>query len=229
MGRHKEPRPEPMPQPVKRGRYYRVELSAEQEQWLMEWWPQLTGRELVRLTGLSLLTIQRIAHGLLLEKSPVYHRRIRTIQRANGRKLGRRSRGPTPASRAALSRYWEQVGRGKRKSPQQLWRERDPAGYRRGHREGGRKNHELYERERRRKLYGLRQESRLRVVTRPYTPAEVRRRYRALQKGYWMYGDSSEEGGERWNIYWDDDTRRSAVFERHSEAAGFHILDGRGK
>jgi hypothetical protein len=37
--------------------------------------------------------------------------------------------------------------------------------------------------------------------------------------------DCSEQGGERYNIYYDKDTERAEIFERNLIADGFHIKE----
>jgi hypothetical protein len=64
------------------------------------------------------------------------------------------------------------------------------------------------------------------VVLNPYTRRQAEHRYNALKRGYYVMEDCSEQGGERWNIYYDESTRRSAVFERNLKADGFRVIEG---
>ena len=42
-------------------------------------------------------------------------------------------------------------------------------------------------------------------------------------RGY-ILGDRRDEMGERFTIYWDDQTERSSIVERHAEQNGFKIM-----
>jgi hypothetical protein len=37
--------------------------------------------------------------------------------------------------------------------------------------------------------------------------------------------DCSEQGGERYNIYYDNETERAPIFERNLQKDGFHIKE----
>ena len=59
-----------------------------------------------------------------------------------------------------------------------------------------------------------------------YTKSQRNHRYNAIKRGYWVYEDWSEAGGERYNIYYDADTERSQIFEKNLVADGFNVIDG---
>ncbi len=85
---------------------------------------------------------------------------------------------------------------------------------------------QIAESERRRARLCLPRRTRWNLPSKPYTPAQIRRRYHAIRKyGYVLAADCSEEGGHRFVIYWDKDTRRSKTFEEYSEIQGFRFKE----
>jgi hypothetical protein len=84
---------------------------------------------------------------------------------------------------------------------------------------------ETIRKETRRVLYGMERKTRLKmIVLCPYTRRQVAHRYNALQRGYILMADCSEHGGERYNIYYDDDTERTPIFEKNLLDDGFKLL-----
>ena len=63
------------------------------------------------------------------------------------------------------------------------------------------------------------------IVMCPYTRRQTAHRYNALKRGYIIMEDCSEQGGERYNIYYDSDTQRTPIFERNLLKDGFHIKE----
>ena len=57
----------------------------------------------------------------------------------------------------------------------------------------------------------------------PYTKRQTSHRYNALKRGYIVMQDCSEQGGERYNIYFDQDTERSPIFENNLLKDGFKL------
>ncbi|MBO4551507.1 MAG: hypothetical protein J5733_12320, partial [Bacteroidaceae bacterium] len=55
------------------------------------------------------------------------------------------------------------------------------------------------------------------------TRSQICRRYSAIKRGYILMEDCSEQGGERYNIYYDDDTERSEKFENNLKNDGFNV------
>lgn len=96
-------------------------------------------------------------------------------------------------------------------------------------REVGARVSACYKSESRRRLMVMQTKTRLHAPIRNYTPSQANHRCSALRRGYWYYEDNSDEGGERYNIYYDDDTVRSAKFEANLLSDGFNVLDGRGR
>ena len=49
--------------------------------------------------------------------------------------------------------------------------------------------------------------------------------YNALKRGYIIMEDCSEQGGERYNIYYDGQTERAPIFERNLINDGFSVRE----
>lgn len=77
--------------------------------------------------------------------------------------------------------------------------------------------------ERLRDKWCLPRQTKYHLPLKPFTTAEIRRRHRAIASGYYVSSDLSEAGGERYCIYYDDETIRRPRFESHCKQAGFQI------
>lgn len=81
---------------------------------------------------------------------------------------------------------------------------------------------ETIRKEMRRVLYGLERKTKLRcIVLCKYTRRQTSHRYNALKRGYIIMEDCSEQSGERYNIYYDDQTERAPIFENNLKKDGF--------
>jgi hypothetical protein len=58
----------------------------------------------------------------------------------------------------------------------------------------------------------------------PYTKSRTSHRYNALRRGYIVMEDCTEQGGERYNIYYDNETERATIFEQNLINDGFNLL-----
>ena len=81
----------------------------------------------------------------------------------------------------------------------------------------------LRQKERRRILFGLPQQTRMHVVLEAYNHAQHSCRCRAIEKGYVLSSECGEGSLGRWLIYYDDETPRDDVFERNCNKNGFRI------
>jgi hypothetical protein len=80
--------------------------------------------------------------------------------------------------------------------------------------------------EKRRVLYGMERKTRLRcIVMCPYTKRQVSHRYNAMKRGYIVMEDCTEQSGERYNIYYDNETSRAPIFEKNLVKDGFKIKE----
>jgi hypothetical protein len=62
------------------------------------------------------------------------------------------------------------------------------------------------------------------IVMCKYTRRQTAHRYNALKRGYIVMEDCTEQGGERYNIYYDNETERAPIFEKNLLKDGFHLL-----
>ena len=83
---------------------------------------------------------------------------------------------------------------------------------------------EVWRRAKRNHIYGIRDNYKLHAVAVPYTKWQSNLRCVAANAGYWWAEDLSDEGGYRYNIYWDNDTERSERLERNLSNNGFTVL-----
>lgn len=78
--------------------------------------------------------------------------------------------------------------------------------------------------ERFRIMSGMKQKTRCHVVLRRFTHTQYKYRGKAYRMGYWYYIRANEASGERWNIYYNEETDRSAEFEEKLRSKGFNVL-----
>ena len=100
----------------------------------------------------------------------------------------------------------------------------NPRKYRKWMERKSQERKETIRKETRRVLYGMERKTRLKcIVMCPYTRRQTSNRYNALKRGYIIMDDCSEQGGERYNIYYDNETERAPIFEKNLLKDGFHI------
>ena len=208
-------------------------LTSKQKAWMREWWPQTSNRELEKITHINHVLLDRFAKELGLHKSPEYmaafYRRaaehMNRKNRENGYNDSMRGKRPSQACLDGYAKYAKKMHDGEIPSTHARMKARDPEGYARMVATIGRKNRDLCKREKRRIELGLPKQTRLHLPVNPYTKRQHNQRYYALRLGYFVMEDISDEGGERWNIYYDADTRRSAQFERNLVDGGFRVKE----
>lgn len=209
-----------------------VVLTDEQREWLCRWYPKTENARLMRASGMGHTTLHRYAHELNLTKSASGLRNIKRRQAARIKRLCERNgyydslrgRQPSEACRKAVSNMWQEVRDGKREHPLAALKHQNPRKYRQWCQRKSENRKEVIRKEKQRVVYGLERKTRLRFVMCKYTHSQTCHRYNALRRGYFVMEDCSEQGGERYNIYYDDSTRRSEVFERNLIADGFRLL-----
>lgn len=224
----------PFPGPICRANtlgspYY---LNDEQLAWLQRWFPEVENKRLMKKMGISETALHRFArsHGLKKSKEGLHKIRLRQGKKvkktceANGYYDSLRGKSPSPQAIEATKRYWEEIRQGKRDHPLEILRKNSPRKYAAYQRKHSEDRKTLIAKERRRGFYGLTRQTKLRLPADPYTRSQVNHRHNALKYGYWFYEDCTEEGGERWNIYYDKDTRRSERFEKNLVADGFRVI-----
>lgn len=81
----------------------------------------------------------------------------------------------------------------------------------------------LIEKERKRDSWGLTRHTKYHLPQKPFTRKELMRRHKALEKGYVLSPDLTDDGGKRHTIFYDNETKRSPRFEANCLLAGFQI------
>ena len=187
----------------------------------------------MKASGMSHSTLHRFARELHLTKSKAGMKRISRRQARHNKRVCERNgyydslRGhqPSLACREGSARMWQEIREGKREHPARIMRRTNPRRYRQWMQNKSQARKEVIRKEKLRVKYGLERKTRLRcIVMVKYTRSQVCRRYNALRRGYIVMQDCSDEGGERYNIYYDSHTRRSEAFEQNLIGDGFHVL-----
>jgi hypothetical protein len=211
-------------------------LTDEQRVWLCKWFPEEENSRLMAASGMSHSTLHRFAREFGLTKSRKGMKRIKKRQAAHIKRLcekngyydSLRGRKPSEATRLGTIRMWQEVREGKREHPASIMKRKNPRKYRKWleHKSEARK--ETVRKERRRVLYGMERKTRLKcIVMCPYTKSQTSHRYNALRRGYIVMEDCTEQGGERYNIYYDEQTERTELSERNLIKDGFNVLQWR--
>ena len=204
-------------------------LTDEQKEWLCKWFPEVENTRLMQASGMTHSTLHRLARTYGLTKSDKGMRGIKKRQAAHIKKVctengwydSLRGKEPSEACRRATAKMWQDIREGKREHPARVLRRKNPRKYRKWMQRKSEGRKEIIRKETRRVIYGLERHTNLNVVMCKYTKRQIGHRYNALKKGYILMVDCSEQGGERYNIYYDDQTERTAIFERNLEKDGF--------
>lgn len=216
----------------KKGYAYAYVLTDEQREWLCKWFPEEENSRLMKASGMSHSTLHRFAREFGLTKSEKGWKRIKKRQAAhikrvcekNGYYDSLRGRQPSEACRKATAQMWQDIRDGKREHPARIMKRQNPRKYRKWMQRKSEERKETIRKETRRVLYGLQRQTRLKcIVMCKYTKRQTSHRYNALKRGYIIMEDCSEQGGERYNIYYDNDTERAPIFEKNLIKDGFHL------
>lgn len=214
------------------GKNHRVViLNEEQEAWLVKWYPVTENKRLAKAMGVSMEAMRNYAHRLGCEgKSEVGMAAIRKRQgraaaktnERNGCYDRKRGKPVSEATRKGLQKRWQDVREGRRLSPMEELKQRDPKAYEENIRLKSELRKEMIRKEQRRIIYGIERKTKLKVVVlKKYTQSQKHHRHSALQRGYLLDMDCSEGQSGRYVIYYDDDTVRSAKFEANCIKDGF--------
>ena len=208
-------------------------LTDEQRAWLCKWFPEEENSRLMAASGMSHSTLHRFAREFGLTKSLKGWKRIKQRQAAhikrvcekNGYYDSIRGRQPSEACRKATARMWQDIREGKREHPARIMKRTNPRKYRKWMERKSQERKETIRKETRRVLYGMERKTRLKcIVMCKYTRSQTAHRYNALKRGYIVMEDCTEQGGERYNIYYDNETERAPIFEKNLLKDGFHLL-----
>ena len=217
----------------KKGRQsvYVIQLTEAQKAWITKWFPEEENGRLIKASGLSHSTLHRVARDLNLKKTPAGLQRIWKRQAAHIKKVcerngyydSMRGRKPSDACRAASRAHWQRVRDGIEEHP---YKKMPVHRYNAMVKRRSDERRELIRKERLREIYGLPRKTKLRLPMNNFTSSQKGHRYNALKRGYFVMADCSEQSGERYNIYYDQDTKRSELFERNLVKDGFTIKNG---
>lgn len=211
-----------------------IVLTDDQEAWLRRWFPEVENSRLMKASGLSHSALHRFARELGLVKSEKGLRGIKKRQAAhikrvcerNGWYDSLRGRKLSPECRAGVAKMWADIREGRREHPFQVLKREHPRKYANLMRRKSEERKETIRKEKWRAYYGLTRQTKLRaVVLNPYTRSQTCHRHSALKRGYIIMMDCSEGSGERYNIYYDDETERAPIFERNLIADGFCLKE----
>ena len=208
-------------------------LTDEQRAWLCKWFPEEENSRLMKVSGMSHSTLHRFAREFGLTKSPKGIKRIKKRQAAhikrvcekNGYYDSIRGKQPSEACRKATAQMWQDIRECKREHPARIMKRTNPRKYRKWMERKSQERKETIRKETRRVLYGMERKTRLKcIVMCKYTRSQTSHRYNALKRGYIIMEDCTEQGGERYNIYYDNETERAPIFEKNLLKDGFHLL-----
>ena len=209
-------------------------LTDEQEAWFRKWFPEVENKVIAKASGMGLNSIHKFARLYGLTKSEKGMKAIKRRQAAHIKKVCERNgyynslkgRKPSAAAVEATKKRWEEVREGKREHPIKAIKRKNPRRYKKMMRKRSEERKETIRKERMRELYGLERKTKLRLPMNKYTKRQVSHRYNALKRGYYVMLDCSEGSGERYNIYYNEETKRSQYFEQNLIKDGFKIVQG---
>lgn len=203
-------------------------LTEEQEAWLAEYFPKIENLRLADAMGISETQMHRFARkqGLKKSKSGLHAIMRRASKHANktkdenGYHDSLRGKKPEPKVMEAYMAYFYSD---RYIHPLHILKKKNPRKYKKLMKEWGEKRRETIKKERLRLFYGLKRKTKLRVSYQSYMPSQITCRSEALRRGYLLSEDKSDEGGERYKIFWDEETERSEKFEKRCNKHGFKL------
>ncbi len=209
-------------------------LTDKQEAWFRKWFPEVENSVIAQTSGMSISLLHKFARQYGLTKSEKGLKGIKRRQAAHIKRLCERNgyydslRGRQPSSAAveATKKRWQEVREGKREHPIKEIKRKNPRRYKKMMQKRSEERKKTIQKERMRELYGLERKTKLRLPMTKYTKRQVSHRYNALKRGYYVMLDCSESSGERYNIYYNEETKRSDYFERNLINDGFKVVKG---
>jgi hypothetical protein len=211
----------------------KIVLTDEQRAWLFQWYPEVENARIMEASGLRHATLHRFAREFGLKKSEqgmhgIMKRQAKLCKKIceqNGWYASLRGKPVSEATRQGTAKMWQDIRDGKREHPILIMKRKNPTRYRRWLKNKSEECKETIRKERLRATYGLKRKTKLRVVVLyKYTKSQTAHRYNALRRGYYVMEDCSEQSGERYNIYYDEQTQRGERFEHNLIKDGFKVL-----
>lgn len=226
-------RPKPFPGGKIQSRTtHKINLTAEQEQWLRDYFPTWRGDTLREMMGVGLSTFYNLVKKLGLKKTDAMRARIYRANAAKGKKKCEANgyydsiRGKRLSQQAidGVHAMWQRIRCGEELHPMIKIKNKHPRRYKKICEERSKKRKMLIKMEKLRLMSGLKQATKLTCIyLQPFTGSQKSHRYNALKRGYWFYEAGSEQDAERYNIYYDEGTTRSEKFEANLRADGFNV------
>ena len=198
-------------------------MNAEQEADFIENYPVMANWDIMCRFGMSQTTMHRFARkfGLKKDMSVIRKKQVALAVaacRANGYYDSLKGKAPSEACREAYRKKLESGY-----CPMQVLKQ-NKRKYNEFRKKQSERRNEQVSSERRRLSMGLDQKTRLHLPQFNYTHTQLSSRYFAKKRGY-ILGDIRENFGERYTIYWDEDTERSEQFERNLSQRGFTVKE----
>lgn len=185
-------------------------LTPEQQRWFVDNFPYTKNQDCALHLGISLRTVVRLARALELQKSREF---MLMTQRAAANEARVMNRGNGNMGAINLLKYGEKYRFRKGETCiQRLGKEKEAERLRKAHAT----RNETISRERMRINWGLPQRTNLRLVRQP--KQWVHYRYTMKRRGYIVSRAARE-------IYYNENTDRSATVEHGAQAAGLIILE----
>lgn len=224
---------EPFPGELVKQNNYKHVLTQQQIDWLKKYFPEVDNHTLMKKSGMNHSLLHRLARRYGLTKSEKglkrilknSARKIKSTCEANGYYDSLRGKAPSEACVEATRRMWQEIREGQRKHPFQVLRKKSPYRWKKFMEQKSNDRKEMIRKEVLRTVYGIGSRTRLKnIVTCKYKRSESSHRYNAKKRGYVLPLDISEQGNERYNIYYTEGTRRGEIFEKNLVKDGFKVL-----
>lgn len=184
-----------------------------------ELYPVTPMSDMMRLFGLSEKSVRTWAKNFELTKNYNVIKQVQVSKLSKVMKKVCKDRDFSPQAREALKKK-----RAEGFNPVLAFKEKHPRKFKRWAEQRKKQLADFIAEERRRKKWGLDQKTNLNIPMYPYTKEQRYTRRTVVHKGY-ILGDPRENMGERYTIYYDKDTQRSARSERTAISRGFTIKE----
>lgn len=209
--------------PMRQGKHGVMEyyFTPDLEAAFIRLYPITMNPDLMGLFGMGFSTLQRFKRELGLKKNMkvIKHKQAMMIKRKcekNGYYDSLRGKQPSPQCIEASKEWWADGNH-----PLKNMSKRKYNAFRKKMKEYRLKQMMS---EKRRVEIGLPQKTKLHLPQFKYKTSQVSHRMNAVKRGY-ILGDIREKWGERYTIYYNDDTERSALFERNLIKDGFTLKE----
>ena len=211
------------PTKIGKGGHPTYYLTPELEQHFRRLYPNTLNRDMMRLFGISFVTMQRFKRQLGLTKNMTTIRRkqaaiAKQICEENGYYDSLRGKAPSEACIEASRQMWANGFH-----PMKALKRKSPRRYRRLMEQRSEKRKALWQKEQFRVYNGFEQHTKLRIPYAPYSRRQTSFRNTAKAMGY-VPGNKSNPA-ERFVIFYTSSTHRTALKEQNGEKIGFRFIN----